>query len=69
MPWPSSTRVYRLSGQEIERIAAMTNWDSDESLERLWRIMVARGIAAALAEAGVSLGDTVLIGDYELEWQ
>ncbi|MGI6376395.1 MAG: GTPase ObgE [Anaerolineae bacterium] len=61
--------VYRLSGQEIERIAAMTNWDSDESLERLWRIMVARGIAAALAEAGVSLGDTVLIGDYELEWQ
>jgi len=61
--------LYRLSGQEIERIAAMTNWDSDESLERLWRIMVARGIASALAEAGVSLGDTVLIGDYELEWQ
>ncbi len=60
---------YRLSGQEIERLAAMTNWDSDESIERFWRIMMARGIAKALAEAGVSLGDTVLIGNYELEWQ
>jgi len=27
------------------------------------------GIDAALREAGVSDGDTVVIGDYELEWQ
>jgi GTP-binding protein len=61
--------LYRLSGEEIERIAAMTDWNSDEAMERFWRIMVARGIATTMAEAGVSLGDTVLIGDYELEWQ
>jgi Obg family GTPase CgtA-like protein len=27
------------------------------------------GIEAALREAGVKDGDTVSIGDYELEWQ
>ena len=61
--------VYRLTGQEIERLAAMTDWNSDESIERLWRIMVARGIATYMANEGVSLGDTVFVGDYELEWQ
>jgi GTP-binding protein len=61
--------IYRLTGQEIERLAAMTDWFSDESIERLWRIMVARGIATYMANAGVSLGDTVFVGDHELEWQ
>lgn len=61
--------AYRVVGEEIERIAAMTDWTNDESLERFERIMVARGISAKLEELGVQLGDTVLIGNYELEWR
>ena len=33
------------------------------------KIMEALGIDAALREAGVEEGDTVSIGDFELEWQ
>jgi len=61
--------VYRLAGEEIERLAQMTDWSSYESAERFERILTARGIAAKLEEAGVELGDTVFIGDIELEWQ
>lgn len=61
--------VYRLAGQEIERLAQMTDWSSYESAERFERMLTARGIAMRLEEAGVELGDTVLIGDIELEWQ
>jgi GTP-binding protein len=62
--------VYRLRGQEVERLAVMTDWGSDEAIERFERILFARGITAALEEAGVDLGDTVFIGDdIELEWR
>ena len=61
--------VYRLAGEEIERLAQMTDWNSEEGVERFERILVARGIAARLEEAGVGLGDTVRIGDLELEWR
>ncbi len=61
--------IYRVSGQEIERLAQMTDWANPAALERFERILRARGISAALEEAGVQLGDTVLIGQIELEWR
>jgi len=61
--------VYRLEGEEIERLARMTDWTNIESIERFERILQARGISAKLVEAGVELGDTVIIGDLELEWR
>ncbi|MCD6520162.1 MAG: GTPase ObgE [Anaerolineae bacterium] len=61
--------VFRLSGKEIERLAIMTDWNNEEAIERFERILNARGISAALEEAGVRLGDTVIIGDIELEWR
>ena len=61
--------VYRVAGKEIERLAKMTDWYNDEALERFERILQARGISLKLDDAGVELGDTVLIGDIELEWQ
>jgi GTP-binding protein len=56
-------------GKEIERIVAMTNFDQEESLERFQRQLRSRGIASALAQAGVTYGDMVRIGEVELEWQ
>ena len=53
----------------IEKAATMTFWDQPGSLRRFQRLLSRMGIDAALREAGVSDGDTVVIGDYELEWQ
>jgi GTP-binding protein len=60
---------FRVRGKRIERVAAMTDWANDEAVARFQRIIKAMGIQAALQEAGVQPGDTVLIGDDELEWQ
>jgi GTP-binding protein len=61
-------RSFRVTGRRIERAAAMTYWEYDEAVERFQRVLYSLGVADALREAGVSKGDTVVIGDYELEW-
>jgi GTP-binding protein len=58
-----------VSGKMIEKAAAMTFWEQPGSVRRFQRLLSRMGIDAALKEAGVSDGDTVVIGDYELEWQ
>ena len=60
---------FRVRGKRIERVAAMTDWTNDEAVARFQRIIKAMGIQDALQEAGVGSGDTVLIGNHELEWQ
>ena len=59
---------WRVHGIAIERIVAMTNWDQYESLARFQRVLEAMGITMALREAGIQEGDTVFIGDQELQW-
>jgi GTP-binding protein len=61
--------LWRLSGAAIERAAAMTYWEHDGSVRRFQRIMEALGIDEALRKAGIQEGDTVMIGENELEWQ
>ncbi|HEX3050319.1 MAG TPA: Obg family GTPase CgtA, partial [Aggregatilineaceae bacterium] len=60
--------IFRVSGKRIERAAAMTYWDYDQAVNRFQRILETMGITKALEEAGVKQGDTVFIGDMELEW-
>ncbi len=60
---------WRVRGADIERIAAQTVWEFDEAVMRFQRILEATGISAALEKAGVQPGDTVWIGDAELEWE
>lgn len=57
-----------VSGGAIERAAAMTYWENFASVRRFQRIMESMGIADELKARGVSEGDTVIIGDHELEW-
>lgn len=59
---------FRVTGVRIERAAAMTDWDNDEAVARFQRVAAALGVTTALEEAGVQPGDTVYIGDKELEW-
>ena len=60
---------WRVSGEAIERAAAMTYWEYDQSVRRFQRILQTLGIEDALRTAGVKAGDTVYIGDFELEWE
>jgi GTP-binding protein len=53
----------------IERAAKMTYWEHDGSVRRFQKLMVKLGVDKALNKAGISEGDTVFVGDFELEWQ
>ncbi len=59
---------WQVSGQAIERAAAMTYWEYDQSVRRFQKILQTLGIEKALRTAGVKPGDTVVIGEFELEW-
>ena len=60
---------WRIKGSAIERAAAMTFWQHDGSVRRFQKIMETLGVDVALRKAGINEGDTVLIGENELEWQ
>jgi len=60
---------WRISGAAIERAAAMTYWEHYGSIRRFQKVMQALGIEDALNKAGIKEGDTVYVGEYELEWQ
>jgi len=63
-----SDGAFHVSGAQIERAAAMTYWDYEEAVLRFQKILETLGITKALEEAGVQVGDTVFIGNHELEW-
>ena len=63
------THEWRVTGTAIERAAKMTYWEHSGSLRRFQKIMETIGVEEALRDAGVQEGDTVSIGEYELEWQ
>jgi len=60
--------VFRVEGRKLERLVARTDWRYDESVRRLQRALEGLGVTKALEEAGVQEGDTVYVGETELEW-
>jgi GTP-binding protein len=60
---------WQIKGESIERAAAMTYWENDESIRRFQRILETLGIDESLRKAGIKEGDLVAIGEYELEWK
>ncbi|MEX1172791.1 MAG: GTPase ObgE [Chloroflexota bacterium] len=61
--------AFRVRGKRIERVAAQTNFDVEESAERFQRDLSRSGIDAELRRAGIVAGDLVRIGGTELEWE
>lgn len=61
--------TWRVIGVAIERAAKMTYWEHDGSLRRFQRMIEKLGVNQALKNAGVQEGDTVFIGEFELEWK
>ena len=60
---------WRITGVAIERSAKMTYWEHDGSIRRFQKLMERLGVDKALNEAGIQEGDTVYVGDFELEWK
>ncbi|HEX2728854.1 MAG TPA: GTPase ObgE [Rubrobacteraceae bacterium] len=54
---------YAVSGEELERLALKTDWQSPEGVEHFQRQLERRGVVAALRRAGAETGDEVRIGD------
>ena len=61
--------AWRVKSTSIERAAEMTPWDQTGSVRRFQKLMERLGVDKALREAGAQEGDTVYIGEYELEYQ
>jgi GTP-binding protein len=59
---------WRVSGERIERLVSMTDMNNPYALERLQRELDKMKISQALRNEGVEAGDTVMIGQTELEW-
>ncbi|MGI6469613.1 MAG: GTPase ObgE [Syntrophomonadaceae bacterium] len=60
--------VYVVSGQRIEKLLAMTNFSTDEGLQRFQRAINRMGLEEALKARGIKTGDTVRIKDMEFDY-
>ena len=60
--------AFIVSGDRVERLAAMTNFSSDEALARFEQILAKMGVEKKLREMGAVEGDTVRIGDHEFTY-
>ena len=59
---------YIVRGKQIERVVAMTNFDNDEAVTRLQRVLDRTGISKQLTKLGVRNGDSVAFGTHTLIW-
>jgi GTP-binding protein len=57
-----------ITGERVERLATMTDFDSDEGMARFERTLGKMGVEKRLAELGAEPGDTVRIGSYEFTY-
>ena len=60
---------WRIESKAIERAAKMTPWDQTGSVRRFQKLMERLGVDEGLRKAGAQVGDSVFIGDFELEYQ
>ena len=63
-----SRRRFRVTGGRIERLVRMTDFNNEEAVARLQRVLKASGISDALTREEVQPGDVVHIADHELIW-
>ena len=60
--------VYVVQCDVLERLAAMADPRDSRVVIQLWREMERRGLARNLVDAGIEAGDTIRIGNVEVEW-
>jgi len=60
--------IWEVTGTAVERLISMTNMDNEEAVYRLQGQLERRGVFAMLKERGIQNGDTVQIGNAQLEY-
>ncbi|HTA39052.1 MAG TPA: GTPase ObgE [Candidatus Acidoferrales bacterium] len=60
--------TFVVGGERIERLASMTDFETDEGLARFERSLAKMGVEKKLRELGAVEGDTVRIGPYEFTY-
>jgi GTP-binding protein len=60
--------IFVVSGERIERLAQMTDFESDEALVRFEQILAKLGVEKRLRELGVADGDTVRVAGIEFTY-
>jgi GTPase len=61
--------VYEVSGEEVERLALRTDWESPEGVAYFQREFERKGVVAALRRAGAEVGDEVRVGEVEFDFR
>ncbi len=59
---------WRVTGAKVEELVSRTLWQYNDAVQRAQRQLEALGVFDALRQAGVQTGDSVFIGDHEMEW-
>ena len=60
--------VYVVESEQLERLTALADTRDYRVLLQIWREMTRLGIARGLSDAGIEAGDTIRIGNAEMEW-
>ena len=60
---------YEVSGENVERLALRTDWESPEGVENFQRELERKGVVAMLKRAGAEPGDEVRIGEIEFDFR
>ena len=60
--------VYVVHSERLESLVALADTRDTRVLLQLWREMGREGIASRLEQAGIEAGDTIRIGQAEVEW-
>ena len=72
MRLPESVRVedgvYIIDSERLERLSALADTRDQRVLLQLWREMRRSGMAERLIDEGIEVGDTIRIGEVEVEW-
>ncbi|WCJ23530.1 GTPase Obg [Euphorbia peplus] len=64
----NSTNTWQVVGSGLQRFVQMTNWRYADSDRRFQHVLEACGVYKSLKKMGVKEGDTVIVGEMEMEW-
>ena len=59
---------FRVNSSLLTSRVESTRWDLEQAVQRFQHLLDRTGVTKALESRGIKPGDTVYIGDYELEW-
>ncbi|MBI2425592.1 MAG: GTPase ObgE [Candidatus Hydrogenedentes bacterium] len=60
---------FRISGERVHRAVSMTDFENDEAVRHLQQVFTKMGLLKALKRMGAKQGQSIYIGDLEMEYE